>query len=26
LRAHNTDHYLAIKATRGLETLVSSLA
>ena len=26
LRAHNTDHYLAIKLTRGLETLVSSLA
>jgi PPM family protein phosphatase len=25
-RAHNTDHYLAIKAIRGLETLVSSLA
>jgi protein phosphatase len=26
LRAHNTDHYLAIKLTRGLETLISSLA
>jgi protein phosphatase len=26
LRAHNTDHYLALKLTRGLETVVSSLA
>jgi serine/threonine protein phosphatase PrpC len=26
LRAYNSDHYLAIKASRGLETLVSSLA
>ena len=26
LRAHNSDHYLAIKLTRGLETVVSSLA
>jgi protein phosphatase len=26
LRAHNTDHYLAIKISRGLETIRSSLA
>jgi protein phosphatase len=26
LRAYNTDHYLAIKFTRGLETVVTSLA
>jgi serine/threonine protein phosphatase PrpC len=26
LRAYNSDHYLAVKITRGLETLVTSLA
>src|SRR5215468_4861354 len=26
LRAYNSDHYLAIKFTRGLETVVTSLA
>jgi protein phosphatase len=26
LRAYNTDHYLAVKFTRGLETVVTSLA